>query len=138
MKLPARIELEQFYPHPVAAVWRALTEPDLHAKWWAAGDVRPVIGHRFSLDMGPWGQQPCRVLAVEHERLFRYAFAEETLNTIITWQLTRQAEGTLLKLTHEGFDLESPMAKAAYEGMKNGWPGVLARLAEAMAAVRAG
>lgn len=24
---------------------------ELHAKWWAAGDVRPVVGHEFTLDM---------------------------------------------------------------------------------------
>lgn len=128
MTLPARIELEQIYPHPPSAIWRALTEPELHAKWWAAGDVRPVVGHEFTLDMGPWGKQPCKVLAVTFERLFQYTFASDTLGTTITWSLTEQEGGTRLKLIHEGFDLESPMAKAAFEGMKNGWPGVLIRL----------
>lgn len=85
------IQLTQFIPHPPGKVWAALTDPALHAKWWAAGDVRPVVGHRFTLDMGPWGQQPCEVLAVEHEKLLSYSFAPGTLNTTITWRL--QAEG---------------------------------------------
>ena len=46
------IVVERLYDHPPAAVWRALTDPALHARWWAAGDVRPVVGHRFTLDMG--------------------------------------------------------------------------------------
>ncbi len=72
---PSVIHCDQFIAHPPAAVWRVLTDPELHARWWAAGDVRPVVGHRFTLDMGPWGQQACEVLAVEPERLLRYSFA---------------------------------------------------------------
>lgn len=75
MKAENVIELEHHYAHPPAAVWKALTTPDLHARWWAAGDVRPVVGHRFDLDMGRWGKQPCEVLAVEPERRLRHLFA---------------------------------------------------------------
>jgi uncharacterized protein YndB with AHSA1/START domain len=46
MSSPAIIRMEKVYPHPPAAVWRALTDPELHAKWRAAGDVRPIVGHR--------------------------------------------------------------------------------------------
>jgi uncharacterized protein YndB with AHSA1/START domain len=122
------IHVEHRYAYPPAAVWRALTEPELHARWWAAGDVRPVVGHRFELDMGPWGMQPCEVLAVEPERLLRYRFAAGTLDTIITWRLLPEGGGTLLTLTQEGFDLDSPLGRQALEGMRAGWPGVLARL----------
>jgi hypothetical protein len=51
------IRLSQFINHPPAKVWKALTDPEIHAKWWAAGDVKAVVGHRFTLDKGPWGQQ---------------------------------------------------------------------------------
>ena len=69
------IRLSQFINHPPAKVWKALTDPEIHARWWAAGDVKPVVGHRFTLDMGAWGKQPCEVLAVEPERLLSYSFA---------------------------------------------------------------
>jgi uncharacterized protein YndB with AHSA1/START domain len=128
------IQVEHVYAHAPAAVWKALTDPELHARWWAKGDVRPIVGHRFELDMGPWGMQPCEVLAVEAERLLRYRFAPGRLYPIITWRLAPEGTGTRLTLTHEGFDLDSPMGKAAFEGMKPGWPNVLARLGEALAA----
>jgi uncharacterized protein YndB with AHSA1/START domain len=124
----AKIQLDHLYAHPPSAVWRALTDPELHARWWAAGDVRPVVGHRFELDMGQFGKQPCEVLAVEHERLLQYRFAAGTLDTIITWRLAPEGNGTRLTLTHEGFDLDSPLSRRAFEGMKPGWPAVLARL----------
>lgn len=128
MKTPDVIELEHVYPHPPSAVWRALTTPALHARWWAAGDVRPVVGHRFELDMDRWGKQACQVLAVEPERLLSYLFAAGVLDTTITWRLTPEGAGTRLKLRHEGFNLETPLGRQALAGMGAGWPGVLREL----------
>lgn len=125
---PAVIELDHVYPHPPSAVWRALTDPTLHARWWAEGDIRPVVGHRFELDMDAWGRQRCEIVAVEPERLLRYRFAIGTLDTTITWRLTPEGAGTRLELTHEGFDLDTPLGRNALDGMKPGWPGVLDRL----------
>jgi uncharacterized protein YndB with AHSA1/START domain len=113
-------------------VWQALTTPEIHPRWWAAGDVKPEVGHRFTLDMGKFGQQPCEVLAVEPERLFSYLFAPGLLNTTITWRLEPEAEGTLLHLEHSGFDLNSPMGKMAHDGMSTGWPQILARIDPAL------
>ena len=128
MTQPAVIRIEHLYKQSPARVWRALTDPGLVAKWWAAGDVRAEVGHRFDMDMGPWGLQPCEVLAVEPERLFRYRFAQPTLDTIITFELVPDGTGTRLVLTHEGFDLDKPMARHAFEGMRPGWPGILAKI----------
>lgn len=129
MTKPAIIEVDHFFPHPPAAVWKALTDPALHARWWAAGDVRPVVGHRFDLDMGQWGKQPCEVVQAEPERLLKYKFGTGTLNTLITWRLAAEGAGTRLKLIHEGFDTDSPMGRMAFEGMGAGWPKVVAHLA---------
>lgn len=132
--MTAVFECDQFLPHPPSAVWKALTDPEIHARWWAAGDVRPVVGHKFTLDMGAWGHQPCEVLAVEPERLLRYSFSPDALGTTVTWRLEPEGTGTRLFLEHAGFDLDSPMGRAAYEGMSQGWPSVLARITPALAA----
>ena len=134
MITPGTIQLEEYIDHPPARVWKALTDPALHARWWAAGDVRPVVGHRFTLDMGPkFGKQSCEVIAVEAERLLSYSFAPGTLNTTITWRLQAEGRGTRLFLEHKGFDLESPMGKAAFEGMGGGWPKILKSIAGVLA-----
>lgn len=130
---PGVIQIDHTYDHPPAAVWRILTDPALHARWWAPGDVRAVVGHRFDLDMGAWGKQPCEVVAVEPERLLRYRFATTSLDTMITWELFPEGGGTRLRLTHEGFDLDSPMGKQALEGMGKGWPGILKKLEKVLA-----
>lgn len=132
---PGIIKLEQFIHHPPAKVWKALTDPALVAKWWAAGDVRPVVGHRFTLDMGPrFGKQVCEVVAAEPEKLLSYSFAPGTLNTTITWRLQAEGGGTRLFLEHNGFDLDSPLGKAAFEGMGGGWPKILASIESAIPA----
>jgi uncharacterized protein YndB with AHSA1/START domain len=118
-------------------VWRALTDPDLLALWWARGDVRPIVGHRFALDMGAWGVQPCEVTAVDPERLLEYHFAEGVLDTTITWRLEPEDEGTRLYLVHAGFDLDSLQGRLAYSGMGNGWPHILNGVESALDAVSA-
>jgi uncharacterized protein YndB with AHSA1/START domain len=125
---PAIIHIDHFFAHQSSKIWKALTDPVLHARWWAAGDIQPVVGHRFDLDMGQWGKQACEVLEVEHERLLKYRFAARVLDTIITWRLAREGAGTRLSLTHEGFNLDTPLGRKALEGMKPGWPKVLAKL----------
>lgn len=129
MTIPGKIQLEQYIPHPPSRVWRALTEPKLMEKWWVRGDIRPVIGHKFTLDMGAWGEQQCEILAVEHERLLSYSFSTFSK---ITWQLLPEGEGTKLSLVHDGFDLDSPLGKQAYEGMGKGWPKVIERIESAL------
>jgi uncharacterized protein YndB with AHSA1/START domain len=68
------------------------------------------------------------VLEVQPERLLRYRFAAGRLDTTITWELVPEGMGTRLVLTHEGFKLDSPLSRQAFEGMKPGWPQVLQRL----------
>ncbi len=129
MSEPGIIRLEQHIDRSPAKVWKALTDPALIAKWWAPGDIRPVVGHTFTLDMGqPFGKQTCKVLTVEPEREISYAFSPGMLTTTITWRLKPDATGTLVTLEHKGFDLDAPMGKAAFNGMGGGWPKILARI----------
>lgn len=140
------VTLERVLPYAPQDVWRALTEPALLAKWWAPGDVRPIVGHRFTLDMGEFGQQPCQVLAVEPETMMAYAFSDGTIDaslpwridSTITWRLEPQGTGTRLCLEHAGFDLDSPIGRRAYEGMGAGWPHVLDRIEDALIAAGPG
>jgi len=77
--------------------------------------------------MGKWGRQSCEVVAAEPEHLLPFRFATETPDTMITWELIPEADGARLKLTHEGFNLESPMERKAL-GRKPGWPIALTKL----------
>lgn len=122
------IRIERHIRHSAEEVWAALTTPELLARWWAAGNIAPTVGHRFTMDMGAWGQQQCEVLAVEEGRLISFLFSEGQLDTTVTWRLEPSTDGTILHLEHAGFRLDTPMGKQAIQGMGNGWPGLLARI----------
>lgn len=122
------IRLERTFAHSPEAVWAALTTPELLAKWWAPGDIAPVVGHRFTMDMDHWGQQQCEVTAVEPGKSITFVFAEGVLDTTITWSLEATDNGTILHFEHAGFNLDSPMGRTAIEGMGNGWPGLISRI----------
>ena len=124
----ASITVDQFVARPPTDVWRALTEPDLLARWWAAGDVAPVVGHEFTLDMGPWGPAPCKVLEAAPPERFVHTFTERWT---LTWTLVPEGSGTRVLLEHRGFDLDDPQHRHAFDMMGPGWrDDVLPRLAE--------
>ena len=126
-KTTESITVDQFIPRPPAAVWAAITTPERLAKWWAPGDIAPVPGHRFLLEMPGWGNVPCEVVeVVENERLV-YTFAD----WILTWTLVAEGKGTRLILEHAGFDLDDPQHRFAFDNMGPGWRDEgLPRLAE--------
>lgn len=134
MPEPAAIRVTKTLPFPAAEVWRVLTEPELHAKWWANGDVQPIVGHRFTLHMGPWGAQQCEVTAVEPLRLFSYIFSQGAMNTPITFRLEPEANGTRVSFEQSGFDLELPPLKTAFDGMSAGWPRLIEKIGVVLAA----
>jgi hypothetical protein len=55
------------------------------------------------------------------------AYTRKVRNKLIKTVCAFEA-GTLLKLTHERFEVNSPLGRRALEGMKPGWSQVLVRL----------
>lgn len=138
------ISIRHELAHPPATVWRALTEPDLLARWLMASDLKPVTGSRFTFRANPtpwWdGIVRCEVLEVEPEKRIRYAWRSsgsdpDGLDTVVTWTLTPTATGgTILELEHSGF---RPSDGPAFEGASQGWRRMVTqKLPEVLAGVR--
>lgn len=119
------IRFEHLLPHPPARVWRFLTDASLMSRWLMPTDFRAEVGAEFGFDTGQWGRTACVVLAIEPERLLRYSWKNPPLDTTVTWTLTPEGEGTRLVVVHDGFDEADPRQRFAYEGMKNGWVGIV-------------
>jgi hypothetical protein len=81
---PTVIRVDQFFPHPPAKVWRALTEPALLVQWQmqGAGDFRLEVGHRYRLTSVPRpntgfsGVVDVRVLAYDIGRMLSLRWAD--------------------------------------------------------------
>ena len=128
------IVIERELPFPPEKVWRALTQPHLVEEWLMKGSFRPIDGfqpvesHRFSLGTG-WGPVYCQVQAVEPLRTISYSWNTRDLESVITWTLTRTANGTLLRMEQAGFRAEQ---QAYYRGASVRWPQLLDALEQVL------
>lgn len=120
---------ERLLEHPPGKVWRALTQPHLIGEWLMRSDFEAKVGQRFTME-ADWGEVTGTVLAVEPEQMLTYTWNGPGLTSEVTWTLTPNGNGTLLRLDHTNIPAES---KQAYHGAKAGWP----RLLDALEAVLA-
>lgn len=111
------ISLDQFIEAAPSKVWRALTDSELLAQWWAPGDIGDHVGHEFHLQMPGFGSIPCKVIESQPYERFVYTFGDWTL----TWRLVPEGRGTRLLLDHSGFDLDNNRDRNACERMGPGW-----------------
>jgi uncharacterized protein YndB with AHSA1/START domain len=121
---------------PPEKVWRALTEPEILARWLMPNDIKAEVGHRFNFrtqPIGDWdGVVECEVLECDPPRRLSYSWRGgsrdlakygQYLDTVATWTLTPTASGgTSLRLEHSGFAPDS----FAYQAMGQGWRGKIA------------
>jgi uncharacterized protein YndB with AHSA1/START domain len=112
------IAVDQFIEAPPSKVWRTLTEPELHARWWVPGDIAAVVGHRFHLQMPGWGAVACEVVEVVPEQKLVYTFNE---TWTLTWRLVAEGHGTRVLFEHAGFDFDQKSERDAFTRMGPGW-----------------
>ena len=127
---PTAIHVDQFLAHPPRKVWRALTEPELLARWLLPNDIKPLVGHRFQFQTQPvpaanYGGGPvwCEVLEVDEERFLKIAWGVWT----VSWRLEAEGTGTRLFLSHEGFDPDDEQQQLSRKIMGGGWRSGVAR-----------
>jgi uncharacterized protein YndB with AHSA1/START domain len=111
----AEIRIEREYPHPVATVWRAVTDPALVARWTATGQgarpvgYAPIVGTRFQFVGKPvpgWnGVVDCEVLEVEEPSVLRFSWVGGAgeAPTFVGYRLAPHAGGTRFTYEHVGF-----------------------------------
>lgn len=138
------IVVEEVLPFAPDAVWRALTEEAMIARWlMPPTGFAPLVGNRFTFQTTPAGAWDgvihCEILeVVPRERLvFAWEGGHEgnkgygsRLDTLVTFTLAPAAGGTRLRLVHSGFEL--PRNATAFENMGTGWPKVVEQFAAAV------
>jgi uncharacterized protein YndB with AHSA1/START domain len=127
------IKLKWHFPHPPETVWEYLTNPDLLSQWTKIKDFKSVVGFEFTQQERPqpkrgWdGMMYHRILEVIPNEKLSYTFQAGpekgviTLDTIVTWRLKPDDNGTTLELEHSGFEgLKNYMTSFIMElGWKN-------------------
>ena len=121
--------IDREMPHPPEKVWRALTQGALIEQWLMKNDFQPVVGHRFQFCATPvpgWnGIIDSEVLVVEPNSRLSYGWTSMGLETVVTWTLTPNERGTLLRMEQSGFPSEEG---PNYKGAKYGWTNFIGKL----------
>ena len=131
------IVVEEVLPHAPETIWKALTTGELISRWlMPATGFEPVKGKNFTFQTTPAGAWDgfirCQVLEVMPNERFVYSWKSghegnvgygSWLDTVVTWTLSRVANGTRLRLVHSGFVL--PKNDNAFKNMSEGWPKVV-------------
>ena len=146
---PRDIVVQDVLPYPPERLWRALTTSELIGRWLMPNDFEPVVGKRFTFTtrpIGDWdGVVHCEVLEIEPPRRLVYSWKGGTdannakanyasrLDSVVTWTLQAEGNGTRLRMVHSGF--RSPENDFAYDAMSSGWRRIVGRISEIAAAL---
>ena len=115
---------EEVLPHPVEAVWGALTDAAAISEWlMATTEFRPQVGARFRMQTGRLsadGWVDAEVLELDPPRRMVWAWSvnDGRPPTTVTFELASEADGTRLTLTHVG--QIDPVVGGL---LRDGWPG---------------
>ena len=111
---------------PQEAIFRLLTEPDQLNRWMPMVEFNASIGGTYRFVKGEWiaiGQ----VIELDPPRSIAYTWDWENAplgaRSVLKFELTKDGDGTLVRLTHTGF----PNAERA-KGHHEGWVYYLGRL----------
>jgi uncharacterized protein YndB with AHSA1/START domain len=132
------IVVEEVFPHAPETIWKTLTTGELIGRWlhMTPTGFEPVKGKHFRYQTTPAGEWDgvihCQVLeAIPNERL-AYAWKGghegnvgygSSLDTVVTFTLSRVENGTRLRVVHSGFVL--PKNDTAFRNMGEGWKKVV-------------
>jgi uncharacterized protein YndB with AHSA1/START domain len=132
------IVVDQVFSHSPETIWKALTTSELMGRWiqMTPTGFEPVKGKRFTLQTTPAGAWDgvihCQVLEVIPNERLAYAWKGghesnlgygSQLDTMVTFSLSRVAEGTCVRLVHSGFLL--PKNETSFKNLSEGWKNVI-------------
>jgi uncharacterized protein YndB with AHSA1/START domain len=117
---PRRIEREAVYPHSPERVWRALVDPAELAAWLMPTDFAPEVGREFALETGDShiGTIQAEVLEIDEPKLLRCRWSGVFGDSVVTFELFAEGDGTRLRVVHDGFAEPVP---AEWAGFNEGW-----------------
>ncbi len=136
------IVVDEVFPHAPERIWKTLTTGELISRWlMPTTGFEAVKGQRFTFQTTPagaWdGTIQCQVLEVTPNQRLVYTWKSghegnvgygAALDTVVTWTLSKVANGTRLRLVHSGFVL--PKNETAFKSMSDGWKKVVGRIGE--------
>ena len=130
------VRFERHMPCTADEVWAALTEPKKLVEWLAAAEIELTAGGRIQLSFANTGDvMNGKVMQVQPSSVLAYTWNSEDANeSVVRWELTPEADGCLLVLTHTirvperlsymlaGWHVHLDLLAETLAGEVKGWP----------------
>jgi uncharacterized protein YndB with AHSA1/START domain len=136
------VVIKWHFAHPPEKVWECLTNPAMISQWLMKNNFEPVIGHKFQFHTKPLPKMKfdgivyCEVLEVVPNEKLVYSWRGGPkpgvidLDTLLTWTLSPDGEGTKMVLEHSGFSGFKNYIASIF--MEHGWKKKIYRRMETM------
>lgn len=125
---PKAVVIERVLNAPVATVWKAISDVKEMRKWYfELEEFKPEVGFKFTFtctDDSVDYKHLCEVTeSVKEKRLVHtWTYDGYPGNSLVTWELEKQGDKTLLKLTHSGIEsFAANGANFSSQSMTQGW-----------------
>jgi uncharacterized protein YndB with AHSA1/START domain len=134
------LRYERVLRHPIADVWRAITDPDEIDRWWGTKpEIDLRVGGEYVSHHATGDRVVDRIVRLEPPRLLEHTFWQHVNpDARVTYELSPVADGTRLVLTHAltEQDLRIAAEALAWQGdpydllsrTAAGWPRLLSAL----------
>lgn len=130
-----QIEFKRSFRHPIAKVWRALTNKEVLGIWLMETDFEPEVGRDFEMwcedGAGGTDRYLCKVIALQPPYRMVWSWTldgrQSEGDTRVEFLLEDLPNGTCLSIRHSG-DRDAK----TIEKFKGGWPVKLGQLEDAI------
>ncbi|MNW41441.1 hypothetical protein D3C74_185780 [compost metagenome] len=115
---------------PITKVWTAVSTSEGLSAWFMPNDLKPVEGHEFIIQAGPFGQSPCKVTLVDPPNRLSFNWGKDWT---LTFELVEQEGKTEVTVIHGGWSegqvTEFGEPHTIVRGrMDQGWGGLVGKL----------
>jgi uncharacterized protein YndB with AHSA1/START domain len=117
------VHLEEVFPHPVEAVWEAITDPEAISGWlMVTSGFEPRVGAAFRLktdrlSVDGWVRAEVRELEPPRRMVWSWSVDDGIGSSTVVFELVPEGGGTRLTLTHVGEINDEAGAE-----ITGGWP----------------
>ena len=120
------IEKEEWFPHSIDKVWKAITETEHVSKWLAPTNFKAEAGAKYTLHSP---KDECSMVegVVKEATPYTLVYSWVALNhkeveTEVKWQLIEEKEGTKVSMIHSGiFRYEQQAGEEMFTSFTDGW-----------------
>jgi len=127
-----KIVKTHYFPHPIAKVWKAISDAEEISKWFILADFKAEVryNYTFTHDQTKITGEVLLVNPV-YDLIYTWIVKGTGVETTVSWKLEEKENGTFLTLEHTGISgYPGETAVTMFENFQGGWNTCLHNLDE--------